>query len=203
MAKKITELTDATSVNDTDRLMISQDVSTTPVSRKVSASLLRSYVLQNYPEVLTANRTYYVRPDGNDNNDGLTNTPSGAFRTIQRAVNQAYTVNCNRYIITIQVADGTYNENITILGALYNSSNALAIIGNTSTPSNVIINGQITVRNGAWVVLYSMRLRLVHCGELWWYRLCPESCFWCSKRLPSCWSVWRSNICNRKLFHCR
>lgn len=60
-------------------------------------------------ETLTANRTYYVRTDGSDSNNGLTNDAAGAFLTPQKAWDTiADTVLLNGFTATIQLASGTY-----------------------------------------------------------------------------------------------
>ena len=59
-------------------------------------------------ELLTANRTYYVRTDGSDGNTGLANTSGGAFLTIQKAIDTAAALDLSVYNVTIQLADGTY-----------------------------------------------------------------------------------------------
>lgn len=78
-------------------------------------------------EVLTANRTYYVRTDGSDSNNGLANTSGGAFLTPQKAFDTACTIDLNGFTVTISVGSGsfegiTFNKawvggNITIVGA--------------------------------------------------------------------------------------
>lgn len=90
-------------------------------------------------EVLAANRTYYVRTDGSDSNTGLANTAGGAFKTIQKAVNVALALDCATYVVTIQVADGTYSETVTVGSPML--SGRLNITGNLTTPTNVIVNG--------------------------------------------------------------
>jgi len=93
-------------------------------------------------EKLSANRTYYVRTDGNDNNTGLENSASGALLTIQAAINAAAALDCSIYDITIQLADGTYTvtSEITLKSIL--GSGSVTIIGNETTPANVIVDGQ-------------------------------------------------------------
>ncbi|BEV00062.1 hypothetical protein [Novosphingobium olei] len=95
-------------------------------------------------EKLTSSRTFYVRTNGNDSNNGLANTSGGAFQTLQRAINAAYALDCNGYNVTIQVANGIYNAGMQIFGKLLNAydngNQPLRIIGNESSPTSVVIN---------------------------------------------------------------
>lgn len=89
-------------------------------------------------EVLTANRTYYVRTDGSNSNNGLANTAGGAFLTLQKAWDTILGLDLGGFDVTIQVADGTYTNGIlTTKGPI--GGNAL-INGNATTPGNVIVS---------------------------------------------------------------
>lgn len=74
--------------------------------------------LDNARETLTANRTYYVRTDGSDSNDGRTNSAGGAFLTIQKAINVARSIDHSIYQVTISVGAGAFAENISIQDTL-------------------------------------------------------------------------------------
>lgn len=87
---------------------------------------------------LTADRTYYVRTDGNDSNTGLANTSGGAFLTIQKAIDAVAGIDTNIYTATIQVADGTYTGANTLKRVV--GAGAVVIQGNAGTPGNVIIS---------------------------------------------------------------
>ena len=90
-------------------------------------------------ERLTASRTYYVRTDGNDANNGLANTSGGAFRTIQKALNVVLRdLDLAGYDVTISVGDGQYTENLWGFGRLVGGG-TLSITGNTTTPGNVVV----------------------------------------------------------------
>lgn len=89
-------------------------------------------------EILTANRTYYVRTDGSDANTGLANTSGGAFLTIQKAIDTVAGLDLSVYDALIQVGAGTYTSQValkTIVGA-----GLVTLRGDTSTPANVVIS---------------------------------------------------------------
>jgi hypothetical protein len=103
----------------------------------------------NMREQLTANRTYYVRTDGSNSNNGLANTSGGAFLTIQKAVDVVcQTLDISTYTVTIQVADGTYANGVVLYDWV--GSGNVIILGNETTPANVNIApsiGAITLNN--------------------------------------------------------
>lgn len=89
--------------------------------------------------ILTANRTYYVRKDGSDSNNGLADTAAGAFLTIQKAIDVAAALDTSIYSITIQVRVGTYTEDLVL--KQQSGAGTVTITGDTTTPSNVHISG--------------------------------------------------------------
>jgi hypothetical protein len=91
-------------------------------------------------ERLVANRTYYVRTDGSDSNNGLANTSGGAFLTIQYALDQIVSrLDFGGYTVTVKVADGTYTAGLTMSGP-WTGGGALIIEGNTTTKANCFID---------------------------------------------------------------
>jgi hypothetical protein len=89
-------------------------------------------------DVLSANRTYYVRTDGNDGNTGLANTSAGAFLTIQKAIDTVAGIDLAAYSVTIQVGNGTYTGLVS--GKSYIGAGPVTIIGDETTPANVTIS---------------------------------------------------------------
>jgi len=102
-------------------------------------------------QVLSAAQTYYVRTNGNDSNNGLTDDAAGAFLTIQKAVDVASALDNNGFDVTIQVADGTYNEGITLRSSVGNGY--IIIQGNVTTPANVLVTGAVAAGLGAFYAL--------------------------------------------------
>jgi hypothetical protein len=90
--------------------------------------------------------TFYVRSDststidsnGIESQDGLANTVGSAFRHIQGAVNTIKQNYISQNTITIRVADGTYvGDGAYITNGFIAAWN---IIGNTSSPSNCVVD---------------------------------------------------------------
>ena len=94
----------------------------------------------------TGNLTYYVRTDGNDSNDGLANTSVGAFLTIAKAISMIPQV--VNHTVIINIAAGTYVENVTISGFIGKGSIELkGSTGATYAMSSIVIkNCSIYVR---------------------------------------------------------
>lgn len=88
-------------------------------------------------EQLTANRTYFVRTDGNDSNTGLVNSAGGAFLTIAKGLTVAASLDCGGFTVTVQIGDGTWTVPV-VLPTLINGSGILQ--GNVGTPANCLIS---------------------------------------------------------------
>lgn len=112
-------------------------------------------------EQLTANRTYYVRTDGNDSNTGLSNSSGGAFATIQKAVNVVAALDISIYTVTIQLGDGTYSAGATVT-APWTGTGTVILRGNQTTPSNVVISttsgNPIVASGGARLTLRYLKM---------------------------------------------
>jgi hypothetical protein len=109
-------------------------------------------------EKLTANRTYYVRADGSDSNDGLADTAAGAFLTIQKAIDVVGTLDLAGFGAVIQVRSGTYAAvalTKPFIGGL------VTLQGDTTTPANVVISSSghcIQVANHAVLAVAGFKL---------------------------------------------
>lgn len=113
-------------------------------------------------EVLTADRTYYVRTDGSDSNSGLVNSAIGAFLTIQKASDTiANTIDLNKFNVTIQVVAGTYTGAITF-NRPWTGTGVVTLQGDTVTPTNILLNvtgDAITVSSGCRVTVQGFKIQ--------------------------------------------
>lgn len=95
-------------------------------------------------EVLSSNRTYYVRTDGSNSNDGLTDSAGGAFLTIAKAVSTVYSIVIPAGItVTIKVGGSqsgarTFTEEVRLIGPWLGGGTVI-LEGDTTTPTNRII----------------------------------------------------------------
>jgi hypothetical protein len=106
---------------------------------------LQFFLSANNMQTLTANRTYYVRTDGNDGNSGTENTAAGAFLTVQKALDvvASQLIVPRGITVTIQIADGTYVA--TPKAYFFLGGGSLTIAGNAGTPANVVLTGELQI----------------------------------------------------------
>lgn len=83
-------------------------------------------------EALTANRTYYVRADGSDSNNGLANTSGGAFLTPQKAYNTIVGLDLAGFIATISVSAGTFTGGLECIAPVVGGKVVLTGAGATT-----------------------------------------------------------------------
>ena len=93
-------------------------------------------------ELLTADRTYYVRTDGSDSNDGLSNSAGGAFLTIQKAIDMTAALDLSIFDVTIQVGSGASWAPFELKSTA--GAGKVTILGDEATPSNCIVTGAPT-----------------------------------------------------------
>ncbi len=108
--------------------------------------------------ILSTNRTYYVRPDGSDANDGLANTSGRAFLTVQKAMDAAAAIDFNGFMVTIQLADGTYAGFAIPVTVGQSAVGKLVVNGNGTTPGNVVVAGTVACPAGTAAVIQNLRI---------------------------------------------
>lgn len=132
--------------------------------------------LANLPvrERIVGIRDYYVRTNGSDSNNGLSNTPGGAFLTVQKAVDTAYNrLDLGGYNVVIHVADGVYTGPVKLAGSMSGgfskSAPPIRIVGNEAAPGSVVfqVTGDdcVAVTNQAHLAIAGVQLRTISTGR--------------------------------------
>lgn len=99
---------------------------------------LFAYFQGLFREKLTAARTYYVRTDGSDSNNGLADSSGGAFLTIQKAMEVVGNLDNATFGVTVQARTGSFTGPVFL--PLMVGTGLLDIVGDTTTPSNCSIS---------------------------------------------------------------
>jgi hypothetical protein len=128
--------------------------------------------LGGWREVLAGNRTYYVRTDGNDTNEGRENSAAGAFATLTKAWTVIRdTLDLAGFVVTVQIGDGTYTTGLVATGQIVGAAGASSVVfqGNNATPGNVVINptsaSAVSASQGAVFTLKDCELRTTTSGQ--------------------------------------
>jgi hypothetical protein len=123
-------------------------------------------------EVLAANRTYYVRTDGNDANTGLANTSGGAFLTIQKALDVIGMLDISIYVVSLSIGAGTFSVtgSNTIKSPVGSGTVSISGAGAAST-TIFATGGSCFFANNLGGVLFlvsNMKLETTTSGECLW-----------------------------------
>jgi hypothetical protein len=145
------------------------------ISGSALSSISASYAttasyLNGGREVLTANRTYYVRTDGSNSNNGLADTAGGAFLTVQKAVDTVCDrVDLNGKVVTIQVGNGTYSGTVILRPYIGAAGYLSALVAGYPSPSYVELRGNITSPSSVLLTSTSSQALSSICGGPGWY----------------------------------
>lgn len=109
--------------------------------------------------------TYFVRTDGNDANDCLVNSTARACLTIQGGFNRA--IAKSHSSAALSIADGTYaSQKLSCaFQPTIQFSGGISIVGNVSTPANVILDSSaindnaVSVQNGCVLTISGVTLK--------------------------------------------
>jgi hypothetical protein len=132
--------------------------------------------ITNAREVLTADRTYYVRTDGSDSNNGLANSAGGAFLTWQHAIDVVHEgLDLGGRNVTIQAggASGTFTGGISVYGPFVGakSHTSVQLLGDTTTPTNFLLKttdalSVVAAQYGAALAIKGFQLQSTGGGNL-------------------------------------
>jgi len=119
------------------------------VTSDIQTQLNNKASLVTTPQQTTADLTYYVRTDGNDNNTGLANTAAGAFKTITKAI--SFIPQIVNHAVTVNVAAGTYSEIISLSG--FSGGGSITIQGDTVASSSRTVQAIAIINNSTRTAL--------------------------------------------------
>jgi hypothetical protein len=149
--------------DDNFHLKVSQDGSTWRAAIDVDAATGKvSFPANAGRELLTANRTYFVRTDGSDANGGLANTAGGAFLTLQRALDIAAGLDLNGFDVTISVGTGTFAAGVSVTSPWVGKGTVT--LSGTAGSTTINSTGNCVTAIGAGVQLSVANLRLQSSG---------------------------------------
>lgn len=117
-------------------------------------------------EPLAANRTYYVRTDGSDSNDGLADSAGGAFLTIQKAITTVYGLDIAAFNVEIEVRDGTYTGAIALVGP-WLGTGAVSINGQSASGTIISVTSAncFSASDSARLIVNDVELRTTTSGK--------------------------------------